>query len=320
MSTTAKSVSSRRYTHCCCKKSYAVALLSILLFIELLRPSRRESQSNGLLGLEVAHKKTEDLKPARNGYVRPNKIFGHVHMAKTGGTELNGLLASRFERVCGHKGYSFDYYQHNKRVRKQNKTSVSRNIGGDTLSRVSPTYNRGRVPVNVMQERGYEDCDYISHEVSYSIWRGYGSNSTPMELHVPCRDPIDHLLSMCNHRQKPFVCVDDRDKLMKQISEAAMELTRFGNPLLHYPHLSVKCFPAFPIQRYLEFMSDYLQERRVVIDYVHRDTNRPRNKTKECLLENQNLAATVREMMIETFPYYKFCDTCLGSESALYAV
>lgn len=33
-----------------------------------------------------------------------NKIFGHVHMAKTAGTEINGELAAHFERVCGHKG------------------------------------------------------------------------------------------------------------------------------------------------------------------------------------------------------------------------
>ena len=33
-----------------------------------------------------------------------NIIYGHVHMAKTGGTNVNGILANKFERVCGHKG------------------------------------------------------------------------------------------------------------------------------------------------------------------------------------------------------------------------
>ena len=45
------------------------------------------------------------------GYVRPNVIYGHVHIAKAGGTTLNGILANKFERVCGHKGYSYDAYQ-----------------------------------------------------------------------------------------------------------------------------------------------------------------------------------------------------------------
>ena len=42
-------------------------------------------------------------------------VIGHVHMAKTGGTTLNGLLALNYETVCGHKGYSFDYFKANQR-------------------------------------------------------------------------------------------------------------------------------------------------------------------------------------------------------------
>jgi len=38
------------------------------------------------------------------GYFRPDKIFGHLHYAKTAGTDVNGQLAARYERVCGHKG------------------------------------------------------------------------------------------------------------------------------------------------------------------------------------------------------------------------
>jgi hypothetical protein len=54
-------------------------------------------------------------------------------MAKTGGTELNGLLASNFERVCGHKGYSHDYYQFNERVRATvNETNPRRWVRGKT--------------------------------------------------------------------------------------------------------------------------------------------------------------------------------------------
>lgn len=36
---------------------------------------------------------------------RPNLMYGHVHMAKTGGSSVNGILANKFERVCGNKGY-----------------------------------------------------------------------------------------------------------------------------------------------------------------------------------------------------------------------
>lgn len=39
-----------------------------------------------------------------SGFVPYEKIFGHVHMAKTAGSEINGELAAHYERVCGHKG------------------------------------------------------------------------------------------------------------------------------------------------------------------------------------------------------------------------
>ena len=38
----------------------------------------------------------------------PSIIYGHVHMAKTAGTEINGMLSMRYERICGTKGYSYD--------------------------------------------------------------------------------------------------------------------------------------------------------------------------------------------------------------------
>ncbi|KAH7624783.1 hypothetical protein NADE_002006 [Nannochloris sp. 'desiccata'] len=41
---------------------------------------------------------------ARVYSVKDSTIYGHVHMAKTAGPTLNGELAARFERVCGHKG------------------------------------------------------------------------------------------------------------------------------------------------------------------------------------------------------------------------
>lgn len=35
----------------------------------------------------------------------------------TGGTSINGILANKFERVCGNKGFSYDAYQDNERAR-----------------------------------------------------------------------------------------------------------------------------------------------------------------------------------------------------------
>lgn len=124
---------------------------------------------------------------------RNNVIYGHVHMAKTGGSSINGMLALQYERVCGNKGYSFNAYQAN------NKNT------------------RGETNQKYMVDWGFEDCDYISVETGYSVWRNWGSFWIPMteyfhslnmtmELHVPCRDPLEHLMSMCNMKRRSFDC------------------------------------------------------------------------------------------------------------------
>jgi len=46
-------------------------------------------------------------------------------------------------------------------------------------------------------------------------------------------------------------------------------------------------------------MGKFLVEIRTTVDYVHRDTNLPRNKSSECLYSNEVAAATVRNIMIK---------------------
>ena len=60
-------------------------------------------------------------------------------------------------------------------------------------------------------------------------------------------------------------------------------------------------------------MSTKLQRKRVENEYVHRETNLPRNKTDECLLQQPDVAAKVRDILLTEFEYYNFCDTCMSS-------
>lgn len=90
-----------------------------------------------------------------NNYHYPDKLYGHVHMAKTAGTTLNGELAARYERVCGHKGYSYDFYRSNNRTRAAEGASSS-SFPADSFSKLKAGFNRGRVPPNVMREIGFE--------------------------------------------------------------------------------------------------------------------------------------------------------------------
>ena len=141
-----------------------------------------------------------------SGYTHLPLTFGHIHMAKTAGTNLNGRFAAKYERICGHKGYSYDAFQAYERRHKEKKSESATHISGDTVSSVYGDHNRERVPPTLMQERGFEDCDWISHEATWTFWKQFAGWDVGMEIHVPCRDPIDHLLSQCNHRKLNFDC------------------------------------------------------------------------------------------------------------------
>ena len=91
----------------------------------------------------------------QNYYQYPDVLYAHLHMAKTAGTTLNGEMAARYERVCGHKGYSYDFYQGNNRTQGEEfaQDSFSKLHGPDGQG---VPYGRGRVPPNLMDEIGYE--------------------------------------------------------------------------------------------------------------------------------------------------------------------
>jgi len=60
------------------------------------------------------HSAEEEIVP----FNRLPYVIGHLHMTKTGGTSLNGELALNYENVCGHKGWSYDNYLVNQRVKE----------------------------------------------------------------------------------------------------------------------------------------------------------------------------------------------------------
>lgn len=63
-------------------------------------------------------------------------LYGHIHIEKTAGTALNAEMANTFRGVCGHKGYSYDFYQANERVRPKGqhfKYSVQLKRPGDKI-------------------------------------------------------------------------------------------------------------------------------------------------------------------------------------------
>jgi hypothetical protein len=183
----------------------------------------------------------------------------------------------------------------------------------DLVQRGADWGNRGRVPPYIMNEIGYEDCDWISHEVSPHFWVQLAT-MWPLELHVPCRDPLEHLMSQCNYEGRKFDCSkEDETSLLEEITACLVYPRRFdANLLFHTPNLTLKCFNPIPVEPYVDYMSQYLRRRRIETKYFHRSTNRARNKTKECIWENETVAAKVRQLLLE-MDLYSYCDHCIGT-------
>jgi len=93
---------------------------------------------------------------AINMEVRPTPVYGHVHLAKTSGTALNGRMAALFDNVCGHKGYSLDFAQAQRAAEKHIHNGMWNYVepSGDVVSKAYPEYSRTRVINVVMDEIG----------------------------------------------------------------------------------------------------------------------------------------------------------------------
>ena len=244
--------------------------------------------------------------PDVSSYVYPNIMYGHVHIAKTGGTSVNGIFANKFERVCGHKGYSYDAFNDNERAKRaEGKAKVYKAMPGK------------------MDEIGYESCDYVSNEIHWTFWNktfGNGKfHGIPMELHVPCRERIDHLMSQCNFWHVALDCDAPSDEdFFKSVRKCFVYLEgRYQHGLKD--HFEVKCFDfKKQFTTYTQYMSDKLQPRRLESEpFIKRETNLPRNKTNECVWERPDLLEKTNAYLLDHVPYYQFCDACMGSEKEI---
>jgi len=274
------------------------------------------------------------------GYIKSNKIYGHLHFPKTGGSNLDGMMAATYDNVCGNKGYSYDSYQFNARGAKDGITRTGGNV--DSTNVIGKKGDRGKVDKDVMDEIGYEDCEYISVERKWKFWPqltttllNFTKYNMTLELHVPCRDPLEHLMSMANHLGIKYRCDDEvfettgddnSSNIEKSVHSAYMDRLgdkRFSNELLWNQktnhHIELKCFTPFPLQSYVEYMSPFLPHRRFTVPhYVKRETNKPRHREKECIWKTSpEYQQKVHQLLMEKHPYMKFCHDCMGSTNEL---
>lgn len=245
------------------------------------------------------------------------KLYGHLHMAKTAGTTLNLMLAAKYERICGHKGYSYDSFQENqKRGRTSDESGAKQKP--DIINQLFPKYSRSRVPHSVMVEIGFEDCDYISHETNWKFWPTFFERwYKPLEIHIPCRDPVEHLMSMCNHKGIKFQC---DIPLIDAIQHCMLDMGRFSMKLVHgYSNITTKCFSSEAVDDYVQYMGQTLQHKQLPSSFVLKATNKPREAANECVWGNPTILQKVNELLLSHFDYYQYCEQCLGSVDDLLA-
>mmetsp|Transcript_44012 Transcript_44012/g.86325 ORF Transcript_44012/g.86325 Transcript_44012/m.86325 type:complete len:371 (-) Transcript_44012:65-1177(-) len=252
-------------------------------------------------------------------------VYGLLHILESGSAEINGRLSMNYERVCGAKGYSYDAYNANERfktkvlpaLRKGRKQAVST---GDIYSKIDERYNRNNVPFQYMKEIGFEDCDYVALEAEAIEWdRNFGTWFKPMELHVPCRDPLDLFMSMCDHQGIKFSC---KQKFQEEVNECLIGGERFVMSQLTNDNINLKCFGA-PSRHgdYLDHMAERLQRKSFSTEYIHRGPTLPRSKNGECVWkQNGKYHERLQDHLKNKtdFKYYfKFCDECMVSENNL---
>lgn len=232
-------------------------------------------------------------------------IIGHIHMAKTGGTVLNEILANTYHGVCGHKGYSFDFYQANKRLTKQNVSTPGKSK--DSINILHPGFDRVRVPPSVMEERGFEACDWISNEIHMGWWKRFESWPDQLELHVPCRDPVEHFMSQANHKGIHFDC--SNFDTAKSVQHAIIDIQNRFNFKDNPPSAKLRCIHFFT--QFSAYPSKLGLRKKSITAHLHRlSTNKERNRTNECIWSNFDIQLAIRDYMLTNYDYYKFCNTC----------
>lgn len=249
-----------------------------------------------------------------------DKMYFYVHLAKIGGSTINGMMANTYEKVCGNKGYSYKAYQAN----EQAKEAAANLKGGVLMMDKHGGLDRSTPPE--MKEWGYEDCEWMADEGFVGNWKKpaavFREHGWDYEFHVACRDPIDHLLSMCNAGQTHFIinCDGTDEEFYRMIDKCAYKVKlkkRFSAEYEETFPGKIKCLDfKKQFTTYIDFMGDgKLQKRRIISEpFVQREVNDPRDKEAECLLHNPAAYDKAKAYLLETFYYYQFCQSCLGTK------
>jgi len=238
----------------------------------------------------------QPIPPTNNIHQPKPTLYGHLHMAKTAGTTLNGLMATKYNRICGNKGFTNEL-------------------------RAWYIIDNG-----IFESTNYAtDCDWISPELPHEFWNVLDHVDREVEMHVPCRDPIAHLMSVVNHEKRVFNC--NAPNLRAELRPFVLYVKgRFDYDILSSKsNFALKCFDYSKYEEYVTFMGQFLTpfvattaEEEKTAEYIFRPTNKPRSRENECIWKNEALMGEVKNYLIENFDYYNYCHRCIGTQDDLF--
>ena len=221
--------------------------------------------------------------------------LAHVHIAKTGGSTLNAEASFRYERVCGNKG--------------------------NTADRTASSFHKSLKALKKEHHLPVYDCDFISLEIPWKRWwetkqeisAGYLNCS--LAALIPCRDPFEHMLSQCNHKEKKLheSSIETPEQLYKKCrgweDRFSLEMFTTTPPLFSHDF----CYHFENMSQTLQNLESILEPRIRPLtgprDYlvVQKTSQKHRKETPawlEALHEKFNVWA------VENVPYYKYCASC----------
>ena len=128
-------------------------------------------------------------------------------------------------------------------------------------------------------------------------------------------------MSMASHLHKKYVCDEKETEITIEtaIDKVYLGEERFSNKFNHN-NIELKCFNPFPLENYINYMKDKLTSRRFPVPYYQsRTTNKKHDKAKECIWDStsDDYKQKVIQLLIEKYPYMKFCFDCIGSSNEL---
>ena len=286
-------------------------------------PNEYEETSNGFVTMEITKttaitKDNADIENNTPAHETSNNkiLYGHMHISNTSGLALLDLLAGRYDRVCSNSASSRDF--------DHNFTSMDCPDGTD-------------VPPNTGDwNNNLEECDYVSSQKRFRWWIDTHTwDHRPIEMHLPCRDPIDMLVSHCFTGEqpkgwdcKPGITVPEIDEqIFRCLGKGDNSILdkQFGLKFLRLlknreANATVKCYDDDQtLDHYVDYMDQRLEHREPIVQINMCRASNPYQAAAACLYEDENLRAKVKRRLLNYYYYFKYCQRCLPTSNNLFS-